>query len=62
MDKIYKCDESHALSFACLLLPLTTKHLFANMRLVLSHRKPHMILRLNDVILRHMLFMGNKWR
>ncbi len=62
MNRIDKCDKYHALSFVHLLLPLTTKHLFANMRLVLFHIKPYLLLRLNNVIICRVLFAGNKWR
>jgi hypothetical protein len=56
------CDKNHIISCKRLLLPLTTKYLFANMRLVLFHIKPYILLRLNDVISSRILFVGNKWR
>jgi len=62
MSPIHMCDKSHAICCKYPLLPLTTKDLFANMRLVLFYIKPYVFLCLNSVITFHILFVGNKWR
>jgi hypothetical protein len=62
MSRIHMCDKSHTIYCKRLLLPLTTKYLFANMRLVLFYIKPYVSLRLNNVISFCISFVGNKWR
>jgi hypothetical protein len=61
MGTMRMCDKSHTICCRRLLLPLTTKYLFANMRLVLFHIKSYVFLRLNNVISFRISFVGNKW-